>query len=136
MLRYRRLNLVEREEFSRLLAAGRSLRASARCLGRAPSSLSRELTRRWMSRATYRAVLGERRARWRARQQQPPPRHRHARQESHQRSPQAQRRDPRLMVSPPCKILQPAAPRAAFTFTSRSTHEPMISSGSMTQIRQ
>ena len=40
-----RLMLTEREELSRLLAQGASLRASARALGRAPSSLSRELRR-------------------------------------------------------------------------------------------
>lgn len=68
MSRYRRLSLLEREEFSRMLAMGQSLRASARTLGRAPSSLSRELTRSWMSQQSYRAVIGERRARWRARQ--------------------------------------------------------------------
>jgi IS30 family transposase len=45
MARYHRLTLMEREEFSRLLAAGYSLRAAARALDRAPSTLSRELTR-------------------------------------------------------------------------------------------
>ena len=72
MLRYQRLSLSEREEFSRMLATGQSLQASARCLGRAPSSLSRELTRSWMSRKSYRAVIGARRARWRARQPRKP----------------------------------------------------------------
>ena len=45
MARYHRLTLMEREEFSRLLAAGYGLRAAARALDRAPSTLSRELTR-------------------------------------------------------------------------------------------
>ena len=68
MRRYRRLSVCEREEFSRMLATGHSVRACARGLGRAPSSLARELARSWLSRTTYRAVLGERRARWRAHQ--------------------------------------------------------------------
>ena len=41
----RALSLAEREEISRGLAAGRSLRALARQLGRAPSTLSREIDR-------------------------------------------------------------------------------------------
>ena len=36
MARYRRLSLTEREELSRLLAAGSSLRATGRALDRAP----------------------------------------------------------------------------------------------------
>lgn len=39
---YHRLTLMEREELSRLLAAGYSLRATAHALQRAPSTLSRE----------------------------------------------------------------------------------------------
>jgi len=62
MRRYQRLMLTEREELSRLLAQGASLRASARCLGRAPSSLSRELARNGAVPATYRAVAAQRRA--------------------------------------------------------------------------
>ena len=41
----RSLCLVEREEISRGLAAGRSLRSIARKLGRSPSTVSRELKR-------------------------------------------------------------------------------------------
>ena len=59
---YHRLMLTEREELSRLLARGASLRASARALGRAPSSLSRELGRNGTVPATYRAVAAQRRA--------------------------------------------------------------------------
>ena len=55
MQRYTRLGLAEREEVSRQLAAGQSLRSIARTLGRAPSSLSREVRRRGGSRITYRA---------------------------------------------------------------------------------
>jgi len=39
-----RLSIVEREEISRGLAAGRSLRSIAAGLGRAPSTISREVT--------------------------------------------------------------------------------------------
>lgn len=65
MAHYRRLSLMEREEFSRLLAAGQSLRASAQALHRAPSTLSRELARHRTSPLTYRAVPAHQRAqRW------------------------------------------------------------------------
>ena len=40
MVPYRRLSLMEREEFSRMLAAGHSLRATALALSRASSPLS------------------------------------------------------------------------------------------------
>src|SRR5437867_2030972 len=62
MARYRRLSLTEREEVSRLLAAGSSLRAAGQALGRAPSTLSRELTRHRTSPTTYRAVPAHQRA--------------------------------------------------------------------------
>ena len=62
MMPYQRFSLMEREELSRQLATGTSLRAIARTLGRAPSSLSRELRRTRLSRATYRAVPAHRRA--------------------------------------------------------------------------
>ena len=57
MERYRRLNLMEREEVSRMLAASYSLRATAEALQRAPSTLSRELIRHRTSPTRYRAVL-------------------------------------------------------------------------------
>jgi transposase, IS30 family len=62
MVRYRRLTLMEREEISRLLAVGHSLRATAYVLGRAPSTLVRELARHRMSSLTYRAVIAHQRA--------------------------------------------------------------------------
>ncbi len=62
MERYRRLSLMEREELSRMLAAGSSLRATAQALKRAPSTLSRELSRHRTSPATYRAVPAHQRA--------------------------------------------------------------------------
>jgi len=65
MARYQRLNLMEREELSRMLAVGSSLRAAGRGLGRAPSTLSRELARHHTSPVTYRAVRAHQRAqRW------------------------------------------------------------------------
>ena len=67
MARYHRLGLAEREEFSRMLAQGYSFRHIARRLGRAPSTLSREVPRHWASRTSYRAVSAHRQAQTRAR---------------------------------------------------------------------
>ncbi len=65
MAQYRRLSLLEREELSRMLAAGYSLRATGQALSRAPSTLSRELARQHASPVTYRAVRAHERAqRW------------------------------------------------------------------------
>ena len=55
------LSLAEREEISRGLAANRSLRAIARSLSRAPSTISREVRRNGGRRA-YRAALSDQRA--------------------------------------------------------------------------
>lgn len=64
MAQYHRLSLVEREELSRMLAAGASLRAIGQLI-RAPSTLTRELARHHASPVTYRAVLAQQRAqRW------------------------------------------------------------------------
>lgn len=52
------LSLAEREEISRSLAAGRSLRAIARTLGRAPSTISREILRHG-DRSHYRATTAD-----------------------------------------------------------------------------
>ncbi|MBI2093490.1 MAG: IS30 family transposase [Candidatus Omnitrophica bacterium] len=71
MPRYHRLSLMEREELSRMIATGASLRTIARVLHRWPSSLSRELARHAPSRIAYRAVRAHARARRCARQ----PRH-------------------------------------------------------------
>ncbi len=62
MKRYTRLSLAEREEISRHVAAGQPLRAIARQLGRAPSSISRELRRAGTTRTTYRAAAAHRAA--------------------------------------------------------------------------
>ncbi|WP_458691383.1 IS30 family transposase [Nocardia tengchongensis] len=56
-----RLSLAEREEISRGLAAGDSLRAIARSLGRAPSTISREVTGHG-GRFAYRALPADRAA--------------------------------------------------------------------------
>jgi IS30 family transposase len=55
------LSSADREEISRGLAAGVSLRAIARALGRAPSTISREVRRRG-GRRRYRAADADRRA--------------------------------------------------------------------------
>ncbi len=54
----RTLSLAEREAISRGVAAGDSLRAIARALGRAPSTVSREIRRHGGAR-TYRAVTAD-----------------------------------------------------------------------------
>ena len=62
----RRLSLAEREEISRGLIAGASLRSIARDLGRAPSTIAREVAVN-SGRRPYRAWLADRRASRRAR---------------------------------------------------------------------
>jgi len=64
-----RLTVAEREEISRGLAAGRSLRAIASALGRAPSTVCREVNANGGP-AHYRALHAERSARRRARRPQ------------------------------------------------------------------
>jgi IS30 family transposase len=61
-----RLTLAEREEISRGLAAGQSLRAIAAAMGRAPSTVCREVNGNG-GRSHYRALHAERDARRRAR---------------------------------------------------------------------
>jgi IS30 family transposase len=61
-----RLTLAEREEISRGLAAGQSLRAIAGAMGRAPSTICREVSANG-GRSHYRALHAERDARRRAR---------------------------------------------------------------------
>ncbi len=66
----RHLSLVEREEISRGVAAGESLRMVAARLGRAPSTVSRELARNG-GRSSYRAHRADRAALRRARRPKP-----------------------------------------------------------------
>jgi transposase, IS30 family len=61
-----RLSLLEREEVSRGLAAGESMRRIATRLGRAPSTICREVAANGGRRA-YRALIADRQARRRAR---------------------------------------------------------------------
>jgi IS30 family transposase len=65
-----RLSLAEREEISRGLAAGESLRSIARRLGRAPSTVSREVAANQGTRR-YRACVADRAALRRARRPKP-----------------------------------------------------------------
>ena len=66
----RHLSLTEREEISRGVAAGQSLRMVAARLGRAPSTISRELARNG-GRSRYRAHHADRAATSRARRPKP-----------------------------------------------------------------
>ena len=96
MGRYRRLTFMEREELSRMLAAGYSLRATAQVLNRAPSTVSRELTRHRTSPVTYRAVPAHQRAqRW----------------AHHPRKPRKLAVQPRLRTAVLQLLAQPLVPR-------------------------
>ena len=64
------LTATEREEISRQLACGQSLRAISRTLGRAPSTLSREVARNG-GRSVYRAAVADKQAWHRTRRPQP-----------------------------------------------------------------
>ena len=64
------LSSAEREEISRHLACGHSLRAISQRLGRAPSTLSREVARNG-GRSVYRAAVADKQAWHRSRRPQP-----------------------------------------------------------------
>jgi IS30 family transposase len=66
----KRLSLTEREEISRGLAAGHSFRSIAKRLGRAPSTVSREINRNG-GRTRYRALGADDAAHRRARRPKP-----------------------------------------------------------------
>jgi IS30 family transposase len=55
MKKYQRLNMSEREELSRYLAANYSYRQIASILHRSPSTICREISRKHMTRINYRA---------------------------------------------------------------------------------
>jgi transposase, IS30 family len=59
---YSHLDIVEREEISRGLALGESVRAIGRRLSRSASSISREIRRNGRDRPAYRAAFAQRRA--------------------------------------------------------------------------
>ena len=63
MINYKRLNDLEREEISRLLAQKCSLRTIAKILGRNVSTISREIRRGGCNKYSYRAVKAQNRAR-------------------------------------------------------------------------
>ncbi|MGO9149044.1 MAG: transposase [Acidimicrobiales bacterium] len=67
----RALSLAEREEISRGVCSGESMRSIAKRIGRAPSSVSRELARNG-GRRHYRAVAADARALRRVRRPKPP----------------------------------------------------------------
>lgn len=71
VLRGRCLSLVEREEIAVLHAQRRGVRQIAAALGRAPSTVSRELRRNRSSRGRYRAVSAQYLAEQRARRPKP-----------------------------------------------------------------
>lgn len=62
MKKYKRLGLDEREEISRMLAQDGSLHDIAQTLGRAPSTVSREVSAGGCNTYTYRAGTAQRRA--------------------------------------------------------------------------
>jgi len=59
MAKYQRLNFIEREEISRELAAGASLRKVARAVNRSPSTISREIKQCVVDRKYYRAYFAQ-----------------------------------------------------------------------------
>ncbi|MSR24106.1 MAG: IS30 family transposase [Nitrospiraceae bacterium] len=112
MERYRRLSLMEREELSRLLAVGASLRAAGQALTRAPSTLSRELARQHASPVTYRAVLAHHRAQCQA---------------HHPRKPRTLAVQPRLRTAVFTLLAQRWSPeQIARGLPQRYPHEPTM----------
>lgn len=61
MINYKRLTLIEREEISRLLASGYSIRKISKNLNRLPSTISREIKSYGSDRTYYRAFFGQQR---------------------------------------------------------------------------
>lgn len=59
MAKYQRLLLTEREEISRHLALGLSIREIAKNLNRSPSTISREVNRTVVDRKYYRAIFAQ-----------------------------------------------------------------------------
>ena len=63
MITYQRLNFLEREEISRCIASGTSIRRIADCINRSPSTVSREIRRTVVDKKYYRAVFAHGRSR-------------------------------------------------------------------------
>lgn len=61
MVQYKRITLAEREEISRQIASGCSIRKIAQCLERSPSTISREIKRCVVDIAYYRAIFAQQR---------------------------------------------------------------------------
>ena len=60
MAKYKRLTMIEREEISRQIASGYNFRNMARTLGRAPSTISREIRQsRVVDLKYYRAIFAQ-----------------------------------------------------------------------------
>ena len=59
MAKYQRLTVIEREEISREIASGVSLRAISRTLDRSPSTITREINRSVVDRKFYRAFFAQ-----------------------------------------------------------------------------
>ena len=59
MTEYKRLTFLEREEISREVAAGSSLREVAQALQRSPSTITREINRSVVDRKFYRAFFAQ-----------------------------------------------------------------------------
>ena len=62
MAKYQRLTVSEREEISREIASGVSLRAISRTLNRSPSTISREINRCVVDRKFYRSFFAQQRS--------------------------------------------------------------------------
>ena len=62
MAKYTRLTFIEREEISRQLASGISIRYISNTLNRSPSTISREINRYGIDKRCYRAVLAQQRS--------------------------------------------------------------------------
>lgn len=63
MANYSRLTMVEREDISRLLTAGYSLRKISKNINRSPSTISREINRSVVDISYYRAIFAQQDAR-------------------------------------------------------------------------
>lgn len=59
MFEYKRLSFEEREEISRLLESGQTIRSIAKSLNRNPSTISREVNRLSGGKKNYRALAGQ-----------------------------------------------------------------------------